>query len=76
MGDVVDVVSKKMDQAPVVLRVSEVRRILGGNLDAGHIFRLLKRLGFNAHPRRPERCAVPRADTELAVGCGARDRRN
>lgn len=45
-GDVVDVVSKKMDQAPVLLRVSEVRRILGGNLDAGLIFRLLKRLGF------------------------------
>jgi phenylalanyl-tRNA synthetase beta chain len=45
-GDVVDVVSKKMDQAPVVLQVSEVQRILGGNLDAGQIFRLLKRLGF------------------------------
>jgi phenylalanyl-tRNA synthetase beta chain len=46
VGDVIDVVSKKMDQAPVLLRVSEVRRILGGNLDAGLIFRLLKRLGF------------------------------
>ncbi len=50
VGDVVDVVSKKMDQAPVILRVSEVHRILGGNLDAGHIFRLLKRLGFNLIP--------------------------
>ena len=50
VGDVVDVVSKKMDQAPVLLRVSEVRRILGGNLDAGLIFRLLKRLGFNLIP--------------------------
>jgi phenylalanyl-tRNA synthetase beta chain len=49
-GDVVDVVSKKMDQAPVLLRVSEVRRILGGTLDAGQIFRLLKRLGFNLVP--------------------------
>jgi phenylalanyl-tRNA synthetase beta chain len=46
VGDVVDVVSIKMDQAPVVLHVSEVQRILGGNLDAGQIFRLLKRLGF------------------------------
>jgi len=45
-GDVVDVVSKKVDQAPVVLQVSEVRRILGGNLDAGLILNLLKRLGF------------------------------
>ncbi|HTW59270.1 MAG TPA: phenylalanine--tRNA ligase subunit beta [Terriglobales bacterium] len=49
-GDVLDVVSKKMDQAPVLLHVSEVRRILGGNLDAGQIYRLLKRLGFTMIP--------------------------
>ena len=46
VGDVVDVISRKLDQAPVVLRVSEVQRILGGNLDAGQVFHLLKRLGF------------------------------
>src|SRR5579864_7466762 len=50
VGDVVDVVSKKMDQAPVMLHVSEVRRILGSNLDAGLIFSLLKRLGFTLIP--------------------------
>ena len=50
VGDVVDVVSQKMDQAPVVLHVSEVRRILGSNLDAGLIFSLLKRLGFTLIP--------------------------
>ncbi len=50
VGDVVDVVSKKMDQAPVVLRVSEVHRILGSTLDAGQVFRLLKRLGFELIP--------------------------
>ncbi len=49
-GDVVDVVSKRMDQAPVVLHVAEVHRILGGELDAGLIFRLLKRLGFALIP--------------------------
>src|SRR5580658_9386611 len=49
-GDVVDVVSKKMDQAPVLLHVSEVKRILGGTLDAGQIFRSLKRLGFSLIP--------------------------
>ena len=49
-GDVIDVVSKKMDQAPVLLHVSEVKRILGGTLGAGQIFRLLKRLGFNMVP--------------------------
>ena len=50
VGDVVDVVSKRMDQAPVILHVSEVRRILGEGLDAGLIFRLLKRLGFELIP--------------------------
>jgi phenylalanyl-tRNA synthetase beta chain len=49
-GDVVDVVSKRMDQAPVVLHVSDVHRILGGSLDRGQIFRLLKRLGFMVVP--------------------------
>jgi len=34
----------------VVLHVSEVRRILGSNLDAGLIFSLLKRLGFTLIP--------------------------
>jgi len=50
VGDVVDALSKKMDQAPVVLHVDEVRRILGGRLDAGQIHRLLKRLGFGLIP--------------------------
>src|SRR5271169_2070772 len=50
VGDVIDVVSRQLDQAPVVLRVSEVRRILGGNLSTGQIFRVLKRLGFTLIP--------------------------
>src|SRR5437763_730829 len=39
-----------MDQAPVVLHESEVKRFLGGSLDTGQIFRLLKRLGFDLIP--------------------------
>ena len=50
VGDAVDVISKPMDQAPVVLHLADVRRILGGSLDAGEIFRLLKRLGFTLIP--------------------------
>jgi phenylalanyl-tRNA synthetase beta chain len=50
VGDAIDVVSKKMDQAPVVLRLSEVQRILGGNLSTGEIFRILKKLGFALIP--------------------------
>ena len=50
VGDVVDVMSKPMDQAPVVLHVADVHRILGGSLDSGLIYRLLKRLGFTLIP--------------------------
>jgi phenylalanyl-tRNA synthetase beta chain len=50
MGDVIDVVSRKIDTAPVVLRLSEVHRILGGNLTTGQIFRILKNLGFALIP--------------------------
>jgi phenylalanyl-tRNA synthetase beta chain len=50
VGDVVDVVSKRMDQAPVVLHLADVRRILGGSLGREQIYRLLKRLGFSATP--------------------------
>ena len=50
VGDVVDVISRKIDQAPVILHVSEVRRILGTGLDSGVIYRLLKRLGFELIP--------------------------
>ena len=50
VGEAIDVVSKKMDQAPVVLHLSEVHRILGRTLEAGEIFRILKRLGFTVIP--------------------------
>jgi phenylalanyl-tRNA synthetase beta chain len=50
VGGAIDVVSRQIDLAPVVLRVSEVRRILGGNLEAGEIFRILKKLGFTLIP--------------------------
>jgi phenylalanyl-tRNA synthetase beta chain len=50
VGGAIDVMSRQMDQAPVVLRVSEVRRILGGKLEPGEIYRILKKLGFEAIP--------------------------
>jgi phenylalanyl-tRNA synthetase beta chain len=50
VGDVVDVVSKAMDQAPVVLHVTDVKRILGGSLSSSQIYQLLKRLGFSLIP--------------------------
>src|ERR1700746_1964807 len=50
VGEVVEVMSSPMDTAPVVMVVAGVRRILGGSLDRGQIFRLLKRLGFMLIP--------------------------
>src|ERR1700687_5660217 len=50
VGGAIDVMSRQMDQAPVVLRVSEVRRILGGGLEPGEIYRILKKLGFEPIP--------------------------
>jgi phenylalanyl-tRNA synthetase beta chain len=74
VGDVIDVVSKKMDQAPVVLRVSEVRRILGGDdLTGGHVFHILKKLGFVLIPEGQEdaefRVLIPswRLDVEREI---------
>jgi phenylalanyl-tRNA synthetase beta chain len=43
-------VSKRIDQAPVVLRLAEVRRILGDTLTSTQILSLLKRLGFSLIP--------------------------
>src|SRR5580693_6477500 len=50
VGDVIDVVSRNLDQAPVLLRLSEVQRILGGNLATREIFRILTKLGFTLIP--------------------------
>jgi phenylalanyl-tRNA synthetase beta chain len=50
VGGAVDVTSRQIDQAPVVLRLSEVQRILGGNLTGAQIFRILKKLGFTLIP--------------------------
>jgi phenylalanyl-tRNA synthetase beta chain len=73
VGDAIDVMSKKMDQAPVMLRVTEVRRILGGDLTGGHIFHILKKLGFALIPEGQEdlefRVVIPswRLDVEREI---------
>ena len=49
-GDLIDVVVGHRDQAPVVLELSEVRRILGKELPLAEIARILSRLGFEFTP--------------------------
>jgi phenylalanyl-tRNA synthetase beta chain len=46
VGDVMDVVARKMDLAPVELDLREVQRILGETLPTLEISRILTRLGF------------------------------
>ena len=54
VGVPVDVIARHLDQAPVVLRLSEVHRILGPGLGADQIIRILKRLGFDILPERDD----------------------
>jgi phenylalanyl-tRNA synthetase beta chain len=49
-GGEIDVVARHLDQAPVELRPSEVRRILGEDLDVEEIVRILRQLGFELMP--------------------------
>jgi phenylalanyl-tRNA synthetase beta chain len=50
VGDVVDVIARRLDQAPVALHLYEVHRILGERLEAGETLRILRRLGFELIP--------------------------
>lgn len=53
-GDEIDAIARHLDQAPVVLRISEVQRILGKRLETSEVIRLLRRLGFEVTPEPAE----------------------
>jgi phenylalanyl-tRNA synthetase beta chain len=59
-GGLIDAVARELDQAPVVLRVSQVQRILGSKLETHEIIAILKRLGFELVPE-------PGAQPEFSV---------
>ncbi len=54
VSNVIDKVARNVDQAPIVLRFSEVQRILGNGLDEHQMFGILKRLGFELLPEGHE----------------------
>jgi phenylalanyl-tRNA synthetase beta chain len=54
IGQPIDVIARRLDQAPVALRLSEVRRILGDTLDVNEMVRILERLGFIVLPERED----------------------
>src|SRR5436190_18166549 len=59
-GGTIDAVAREIDQAPVVLRISQVHRILGSKLETHEIVAILKRLGFELVPE-------PGAQPEFSV---------
>ena len=54
VGGVIDVIARKLDQAPVELRMSEVCRILGAGLTAHQVACILRKLGFELSPEPGE----------------------
>jgi len=54
VGGPVDVIARKLDQAPVALHLSEVYRILGEKLETTEMLRILRRLGFELIPEHEE----------------------
>src|SRR6266498_3315113 len=72
-GAQIDAIAREIDQAPVVLRISQVHRILGSKLETHHILAILKRLGFDlvpepgAHPEFSVRIPSWRLDIEREI---------
>ena len=46
IGDAVDVIAMRIDQAPIMLHLKEVERILGERLPGEEVVRILEHLGF------------------------------
>jgi phenylalanyl-tRNA synthetase beta chain len=57
-GDVIDVIARKLDLAPVELNLREVHRILGEQISALEVNRILTRLGFTVLPGNEDRYLV------------------
>jgi phenylalanyl-tRNA synthetase beta chain len=49
-GEQIDAVAREIDQAPVLLRIAQVQRILGSRLEVNNVVSILKRLGFELVP--------------------------
>jgi phenylalanyl-tRNA synthetase beta chain len=72
-GSAIDAVAREIDQAPIVLRVSHVARILGARLETHEIVGILNRLGFELipepaiHPEFSVRIPTWRLDVEREI---------
>jgi phenylalanyl-tRNA synthetase beta chain len=54
IGDAIDVIAKRLDQAPITLHMSEVHRILGPSIQAPEIVEILRKLGFDVTPEKTD----------------------
>src|ERR1700685_1101452 len=70
IGGAIDVVARPLDSAPVALRVSEVRRILGEEMGTAEILRILRRLGFDLIPEPGEELEFTVQVPSWGVECG------
>jgi len=72
-GTAIDAVAREIDQAPVVLRVSHVTKMLGAKLETHEIVGILNRLGFELipepaiHPEFSVRVPTWRLDVEREI---------
>lgn len=72
-GAAIDAVAREIDQAPIVLRVSHVTKILGAKLETHEIVGILNRLGFELipepalHPEFSVRVPTWRLDVEREI---------
>jgi phenylalanyl-tRNA synthetase beta chain len=72
-GTAIDAVAREIDQAPVVLRVSHVIRVLGARFETHQIVGILNRLGFElipepaVHPEFSVRVPSWRLDVEREI---------
>ncbi len=53
-GNQIDVIGRSIDQAPISLRTSEVRRILGNKIQTAEVVQILQSLGFDLIPEPGE----------------------
>ena len=72
-GNAIDAVAREIDQAPIVLRVTRVAKILGAKLETHEIVGILNRLGFELipepaiHPEFSVRVPSWRLDVEREI---------
>jgi phenylalanyl-tRNA synthetase beta chain len=73
VGDAIDVVVGRRDQAPIVLNMSEVHRILGKDLSAQEGLRILGAAALKLRPGG-RKAGIRSHDPVLAARCGTRNR--